>query len=88
MNTYTRYTIFGVCQKTGRTHTHALREPIPCYALNEDSILLDRLRNMKGLAALDVDAMEVVVRANNDIDIRFKDSHKVLLILSPIKPHH
>ena len=79
------FSIFGVCQKTGRTHTHALREPIPCYALSSDSFLLDRLQNMKGLHALDPTRMEVVVRANNDIDIRFRDSHNVLLILSPIQ---
>ena len=83
-----RYTIFGVCQKTGRTHTVAPREPIPCFALNEDSVLLARLQAMKPLANMNPDRMEVVVRANNDIDIRFRDTHNVLLILSPIQPHH
>ena len=83
-----RYTIFGVCQKTGRTHTVALREPIPCYALGNDSFLLDRLQNMKAVKALDPARMEVIVRLNDDIDIRFKDTHNVLLILSPIKPRH
>lgn len=85
MNTYS---IFGVCQKTGRTHTITDREPIPCYALSSDSFLLDRLQNMKGLHSLDPARMEVIVRLNDDIDIRFKDSHNVLLILSPIKPRH